>query len=35
VHRARIMEKLGARNTADLVRILLAQSGNIAVPGLD
>ncbi len=26
VHRARIMEKLGARNTADLVRIVLAQT---------
>jgi FixJ family two-component response regulator len=26
VHRARIMEKLGARNTADLMRIVLAGS---------
>jgi two-component system, LuxR family, response regulator FixJ len=25
VHRARIMDKLGARNTADLVRIALSQ----------
>jgi FixJ family two-component response regulator len=24
VHRARIMEKLGARNTADLMRIVLS-----------
>jgi FixJ family two-component response regulator len=24
VHRARVMEKLGARNTADLMRIVLA-----------
>ena len=31
VHRARIMEKLGARNAADLVRIVLG-GGNIAVP---
>jgi len=28
VHRARIMEKLGARNAADLVRIVLSNSGN-------
>ncbi|MGX1306646.1 two-component system response regulator FixJ [Amorphus suaedae] len=28
VHRARIMEKLGARNVADLVRIVLGHSGN-------
>ncbi len=28
VHRARIMEKLGARNAADLVRIVLSRSGN-------
>ena len=27
VHRARIMEKLGARNTADLMRIVLSQTG--------
>ena len=27
VHRARIMEKLGARNAADLVRIVFAQVG--------
>jgi len=27
VHRARIMEKLGARNTADLVRIVMSESG--------
>ena len=27
VHRARIMEKLGARNAADLVRIVLSRSG--------
>jgi DNA-binding CsgD family transcriptional regulator len=26
VHRARIMEKLGARNTADLMRIVLSES---------
>ena len=25
VHRARIMEKLGARNTADLVRIVMSE----------
>jgi hypothetical protein len=29
------MEKLGARNTADLVRIVLGQSGSVAIPGLD
>lgn len=28
VHRARIMEKLGARNAADLVRIVLTTTGN-------
>ena len=28
VHRARIMEKLGARNAADLVRIVLSHKGN-------
>ncbi len=28
VHRARIMEKLGARNAADLVRIVLTSTGN-------
>ena len=28
VHRARIMEKLGARNAADLVRIVLSGAGN-------
>lgn len=28
VHRARIMEKLGARNAADLVRIVLTGTGN-------
>ena len=27
VHRARVMEKLGARNTADLMRIVLSESG--------
>ena len=27
VHRARIMEKIGARNTADLVRIVLRENG--------
>ncbi len=27
VHRARIMEKLGARNTADLVRIVFTEGG--------
>ena len=27
VHRARIMEKLGARNAADLVRIVLTEAG--------
>jgi FixJ family two-component response regulator len=26
VHRARIMEKLGAKNAADLVRIVLSES---------
>jgi len=25
VHRARVMEKLGARNTADLIRIVLSE----------
>jgi two-component system response regulator FixJ len=25
VHRARVMEKLGARNSADLMRIVLSQ----------
>lgn len=28
VHRARIMEKLGARNSADMMRIVLSESGN-------
>jgi FixJ family two-component response regulator len=27
VHRARIMDKLGARNTADLIRIVLSEAG--------
>lgn len=27
VHRARIMEKMGAKNTADLVRIALRENG--------
>jgi two-component system response regulator FixJ len=27
VHRARVMEKLGAKNIADLVRIVLSQAG--------
>ena len=30
VHRARIMEKLGARNSADMMRIVLSESGNSA-----
>lgn len=30
VHRARIMEKLGARNSADMMRIVLSESGNAA-----
>jgi FixJ family two-component response regulator len=29
VHRARIMEKLGARNAADLVRIVLSREGTV------
>ena len=32
VHRARIMDKLGAKNTADLVRIVVAQKIPLA-PG--
>ena len=28
VHRARIMEKLGAKNTADLIRIALSERPN-------
>jgi len=32
VHRARIMEKIGARNAADLVRIVLAQKASLS-PG--
>ena len=36
VHRARIMEKLGARNAADLVRIVLArQRGDEPRPAAD
>lgn len=30
VHRARIMEKLGARNSADMMRIVLSEAGNTA-----
>lgn len=30
VHRARIMEKLGARNSADMMRIVLSESSNAA-----
>lgn len=30
VHRARIMEKLGARNSADMMRIVLSESGSAA-----
>jgi two-component system response regulator FixJ len=33
VHRARIMEKIGARNAADLVRIVL-NGGNSSVPAM-
>jgi DNA-binding CsgD family transcriptional regulator len=33
VHRARIMEKIGARNAADLVRIVLS-SGNANMPAM-
>ena len=33
VHRARIMEKIGARNAADLVRIVLS-GGNTSAPAL-
>jgi two-component system, LuxR family, response regulator FixJ len=33
VHRARIMEKIGARNAADLVRIVLG-GGNISAPAM-
>jgi hypothetical protein len=29
VHRARIMEKLGAKNAADLVRIVLSENRNV------
>ena len=32
VHRARIIDKLGAKNTADLVRIVLAQKASLS-PG--
>jgi len=32
VHRARIMDKLGAKNTADLVRIVVAQKVSLS-PG--
>jgi two-component system response regulator FixJ len=32
VHRARVMEKLEARNTADLVRIVLTESGHAQAP---
>jgi two-component system response regulator FixJ len=36
IHRARIMEKLGARNAADLVRIVLTQGlKQHGAPGLD
>jgi FixJ family two-component response regulator len=31
VHRARIMDKLGARNAADLVRIVLSERHRSAV----
>jgi two-component system, LuxR family, response regulator FixJ len=30
VHRARIIDKLGAKNTADLVRIVLAQKASLS-----
>ncbi|MGB3273184.1 MAG: helix-turn-helix transcriptional regulator, partial [Xanthobacteraceae bacterium] len=33
VHRARIMDKLGARNTADLMRVVLASPGAGRVGG--
>jgi two-component system response regulator FixJ len=32
VHRARIIDKLGAKNTADLVRIVVAQKASLS-PG--
>jgi DNA-binding CsgD family transcriptional regulator len=32
VHRARIMEKLGARNAADLVRTVLGRKRHLAPP---
>jgi hypothetical protein len=36
VHRARIMEKIGARNAADLVRIVLSGNGSsvVALPAM-